>query len=131
MFPSMVLRILGVACWLYAGSLAVNTKVCETFKSFELMDISLKGAKAVRILCVYRPPDESAYALFYEEFSRLPEHILAGWSGDLLIAGDFNFHLDDLNNRHAKRFVDILDGFGLQQHFKGPTQKRAIHLTSS
>ena len=95
------------------------------------MDISLKGAKVVPILCVYRPPDENAYALFYEEFSRLLEHILAGWSGDLLIAGDFNFHLDDLNNRHAKRFVHILDGFGLQQHFKGPTQKRAIHLTSS
>ena len=53
------------------------------------MDISLKGAKAVRILCVYRPPDE--------QFSRLLDHILAGWSGDLLIAGDFNFHLDDLN----------------------------------
>ena len=114
--------------FLFKESLAVNTNVCETFKSFELMDISLKGAKAVRILCVYRPPDESAYALFYEEFSRLLEHILAGWSGDLLIAGDFNFHLDDLNNRHAKRFVDILDGFGLQQHVKGPTHKKGHTL---
>ena len=54
------------------------------------MDISLKGAKAVQILYFYRPPDESAYALFYEVFSRLLEHILAEWSGDLLIAGDFN-----------------------------------------
>ena len=43
--------------FLFKESLAVNTNVCETFKSFELMDISLKGAKAVRILCVYRPPD--------------------------------------------------------------------------
>ena len=79
----------------------------------------------MRILCVYRPPDESAYALFYEEFSRLLEHILARWSGDLLIVGDFNFHLDDLNNRHAKRFVD---GFGLQQHVKGPTHKKGHTL---
>ena len=38
-------------------SFAVNTNVCETLKSFELMGISLKGAKAVRILCVYGPPD--------------------------------------------------------------------------
>ena len=114
--------------FLFKESLAVNTNVCETFKSFELMDISLKGAKAVQILCFYRPPDESAYALFYEEFSRLLEHILAGWSGDLLIVGDFNFHLDDLNNRHAKRFVDILDGFGLQQHVKGPTHKKGHTL---
>ena len=102
--------------FLFKESLAVNTNVCETFKSFKLMDIFLNGAKAVRILYVYRPLDESAYALFYEEFSRPLEHILAGLSGDLLIAGDFNFHLDDLNNRHAKRFVDKLDGFGLQQH---------------
>ena len=67
--------------FLFKESLAVNTNVCETFKSFELIDISLKGAKAVRILRVYRPPDESAYAPFYEEFSRLLDHILAGWSG--------------------------------------------------
>ena len=46
----------------------------------------------------------------------------------LLIAGDFNFHLDDLNNKHAKRFVDILDGFGLQQHVKGPTHNKGHTL---
>ena len=28
--------------FLFKESLAVNTNVCETFKSFELMDISLK-----------------------------------------------------------------------------------------
>ena len=72
----------GGIAFLFKESLAVNTNVCETFQSFELMDISLEGAKAVRILCVYRPPDESAYALFHEEFSRLLEHILAGWFGD-------------------------------------------------
>ena len=101
--------------FLFKESLAVNTNVCETLKSFELMDISFKGAKAVRILCVYRPPDESAYALFYEELSRLLEHILAGWSGDLLIAGDFNFHLDDLNSSMLRDRPII----------------RAIHFTSS
>ena len=45
-----------------------------------------------------------------------------------LIAGDFNFHLDDLDNRHVKQFVDILDGFGLQQHVKGPTHKKGHTL---
>ena len=45
-----------------------------------------------------------------------------------MIARDFNFHLDDLNNRHAKQFVDILDGFGLQQHVKGPTHKKGHTL---
>ena len=32
------------------------------------------------------------------------------------------------NNRHAKRFVDILDGFGLQQHVKRPTHKKGHTL---
>ena len=96
------------------------------------MDISLKGAKAVRNLCIYRPPDESAYALFYEEFSRLLEHILAGWSGDLLIAGDFNFHLVDLNNRHAKQFVDMYwMALVFSSMLRDRLIKKAIHLTSS
>ena len=40
----------------------------------------------------------------------------------------FQFHIDDLNNRHAKRFVDMLDGFGLQQHVKGPTHNKGHTL---
>ena len=70
------------------------------------------------VLLQYSPPD----------VVRRTAHILAGWSGDLLIAGDFNFPLDDLNYTHAKRFADILDGFGLQQHVKGPTHKKGHTL---
>ena len=117
--------------FLFKESLAVNTNVCETFKSFELMDISLKGAKAVRILCVYRPPDESVYALFCEEFSRLLEHILAGWSGDLLIAGDFNFHLDDLKTGMQSGLLIYWMALAFNSMLRDRPIKRAIHLTSS
>ena len=45
--PRITETFAGGIGFLFKQSLAVNTNVCETFKSFELMDISLKGAKAV------------------------------------------------------------------------------------
>ena len=44
---------------------------------------------------VYRPPESrAAIGLFFEEFSSLLEEVV-GCSEELLIIGDFNFHMDD------------------------------------
>ncbi len=39
----------------------------------------------------------------------------------LLIVGDFNIHVDVLNNSSAKKFSALLDSFGLVQHVSDPT----------
>ena len=39
----------------------------------------------------------------------------------LVISGDFNFHLDDLRDNDAKKFMDLLETFSLSQHVSGPT----------
>ena len=88
------------------------------------MDICLKNIECVRILCIYHPPDDSTYPLLSERFSRFLELFLAEYSKSLIIADDFNLHLGDPRDRNAKRFLDIMDIFGLRQHVYRATHKR-------
>ena len=39
----------------------------------------------------------------------------------LLIAGDFNFHMDNISNNDTRRFFDLLEVADLKQHVEGPT----------
>ena len=39
----------------------------------------------------------------------------------LCICGDFNFHLENNNDRSANSFNDIIDSFNLKQHVIVPT----------
>ena len=57
-----------------------------------------------------------------DEFSSLMESAVIS-NGQLLISGDFNFHVDDISNCDAANFLDILDNFGLLQHVSGPTHR--------
>ena len=55
--------------------------------------------------------------------------MLADYSKSLIIAGDFNLHLHDPPDSHAKRFVlDMLDTFGLRQLVHGATHKKGHTL---
>jgi hypothetical protein len=60
--------------------------------------------------------------MFFEEFSDLLGR-LAVSSGKLVLVGDFNFHVDDLTNPQAARFLDLLDCYNLKQHITGATHK--------
>ena len=114
--------------FLFKETLDINSKVCDNFETFEVMDVLLKSIEDIRILCVYRLPNERSYALIYDEFSRLFERTLTEHSGCLLIAGDFNFHIDEPQDNHANRFIDILDAFGLKQHVSAPTHNKGHTL---
>ena len=41
----------------------------------------------------------------------------------ILIVGDFNFHVDDLTDRAAARFVDLITSFNFKQHVIVPTHR--------
>ena len=40
---------------------------------------------------------------------------------NIIICGDFNIHIDDLNNIKAQIFNDTMEALGLQQHVSFPT----------
>ena len=43
---------------------------------------------------------------------------------DLIILGDFNLHLNDVNDLDAEQFLDLLDMHGLAWHRTGPTHTK-------
>ena len=97
------------------------------FKSFEFMDLLLKqSSTSLRVVIVYRPQtmdnNKSSTSLFFEEFSRLLEALVTA-PGSLLMAGDFNFHVDVPSDRDAQRFLRLLETFNLKQHINAPTHR--------
>lgn len=97
------------------------------FKSFEFMDLLLKqSSTSLRVVIVYRPQtmdnNKCSTSLFFEEFSRLLEALVTA-PGSLLMAGDFNFHVDVPSDRDAQRFLRLLETFNLKQHLNVPTHR--------
>ena len=78
----------------------------------------------MKVVAVYRPPYSQAHpvtpCIFFEEFSNYLESIVM-CSEILIIAEDFNFHFNDQSDIDTKRFIDMLETFGLKQHVTAPT----------
>ena len=97
------------------------------FKSFEFTDLLIKhSSSSLRVVIVYRPPpsksNKLSLSLFFEEFPRLLEDLTTA-SGSLLMAGDFNFHVDDAHDSAASRFLNLLEAFGLKQNVSEATHR--------
>jgi hypothetical protein len=110
---------------LHKKILNINLQKMCPFYSFEYMESFLKTkTKCIRIIVLYRPPPSESNsftnAIFLEEFAKFLEQQIVA-TGDLLIVGGFNFHVDNEHNYYAKRFLDLIDSFCLTQHVKDPT----------
>ena len=87
------------------------------------MDVTLINRKSIRALVVYRQPETgAAIDLFFNELSSLLEEVVV-CSEELLIIGDFNFHMDDTADRYAAQFGSLLELFNLNQHVAVPTHR--------
>ena len=83
---------------LYKKSLKVIKKGKVTAKTFENLQIKFNtGSRCLDLVTVYRPPpsakNKHTPAEFLTEFSAFLQDKVTG-SGDLLLVGDLNFHLD-------------------------------------
>ena len=109
---------------LYKANLHVKTRLSHDYRSFEYLDSTIVNTRTVRLISVYRAPPSPANGLtvdiFLDEFGTLLEELVVP-DAELLIVGDFNFHMDDLIDVNAIRFGRLLDTFDLQQHVKAPT----------
>jgi len=65
------------------------------------------------MIIIYRPPSSVPLPTFYREFSLLLEE-LATASGELLIVGDFNLHVDSSRDVNALHFCDLIASFDLK-----------------
>jgi hypothetical protein len=96
------------------------------YKTFECMEVVLNHeGKKVTLVTIYRPEpsNKNQYRMeeFYEEFSCL----LANYhlKSEVIVVGDFNFHVNKQHNTKAGKFMEILDMYDLIQHIKKPTHK--------
>ena len=108
---------------LFKESLDVKCKNSEwntSFQSFEFLDARFKSSKMIRMIIIYRPPSSVPLSTFYREFSLLLEE-MATASGELLVVGDFNLHVDSSCDVNAEHFGDLLASLDLKQWVTGPT----------
>ena len=61
--------------------------------------------------------------MFLDEFASLLESY-SSMACPLLIMGDFNFHVDNVRDIDAGKFVDLLDRHNLVQHVTEPTHTK-------
>lgn len=56
-------------------------------------------------------------------------HLVVSEPGNMLISGDFTFHVDDESNQEAMIFCDLIDSFNLKQHVTCPTHSYMYMVT--
>ena len=75
--------------------------------------------KTVYYAVVYRPPSGSLVN-FLDTFTQFLEDIDRN-SADIIIAGDFNLHIDNATRPDVTKFLNLLDCFGLNVRVEKPT----------
>ena len=100
----------------------------ETFTFFEYISCALSNSNTkLRVCVVYRLPniENIITGQFFQEFSELLSKMILQ-KEKLLIMGDFNFHMENLDGYSVKNMIDLLDEFGLNQHVTDATSKHAL-----
>ena len=104
------------------------------FSSFEYIDVSLNCRNTcTRMIVIYRPPPSKTNKLrssiFFEEFCIFVKQLII-LPGNILMAGDFNFHKDNIGDPDTIKLNKILESFNLKQHVNGSTHKKGNTLDS-
>uniref|UniRef100_A0AAQ5X7A8 Reverse transcriptase domain-containing protein n=1 Tax=Amphiprion ocellaris TaxID=80972 RepID=A0AAQ5X7A8_AMPOC len=97
----------------------------EHFSSFEYVALQLKSLSRVVLLNIYRPPKYCAN--FFDDFSELLSMICIDFDC-VIIAGDFNIHVDNPQVKGTKDLCNTLDNFGLVQHVTEGTHDKGHTL---
>ncbi len=95
----------------------------KKYTNFEHMECILNDNK-LSICILYRPPPTKdngfTTRMFLEEWHDFLESLIMT-TNEMIILGDFNFHLDVSNDIDTRRFTESLDVFSLRQHIIEPT----------
>jgi hypothetical protein len=110
---------------LHKEGMKVSLQPVKSFTSFEYMHVKVThGSSMFRIILVYRPPPSTknkyTFTMFMDDFPNLLEDVII-LPGKLILTGDFNIHMDDVDDSETKRFSELLDSFDLCQHINVPT----------
>ena len=100
----------------------IELKINST--TFEHLCFSITGpAATVVVLLIYRPGSSDVNELFYTELAKVLE-VVALYKCQIVVAGDFNIHVENDTDNNAARLHDVLQSFAcVQQTPHVPTHK--------
>ena len=110
----------------YRDSLGVKKVDAGEKESFEFSEwiVTSLSSHNLRVIIIYRPPYSNEHKVsanvFFTEFSTYLESILLS-KEQLLITGDFNIHIDAIDDPDSLKLLDLLESVGLGQHVSQPT----------
>ena len=121
----------GVLCT-YRDTLDVKRMKTIKLTTMEIMEVMVTAnRKKIRIVTIYRPEPTSdnryTMSAFYEEFSELMMYYHLT-KEELIICGDFNFHVNKPTEHKPMKFLKILEDFDLKQHINEATHKNGNTL---
>ena len=135
--PDLGLSTAGLSCYSWprdrnrpmrGGGLAIicrnefslHEKALPIFDTFEqtTVTVTCKGALVFTLSVIYRPP-ASSLSTFMSDFDDFLERMCT--SNKHLIVGDLNIRVDNDNECYVKRFLDLLNQYGLSQYVQDPT----------
>ena len=92
------------------------------FSSFEALSVNVTSStKSLAIVTIYRSP--GPLNNFLIDLSDFLSTLVVKYE-DFLVAGDFNIHMDNMNDESTKKMASLLQNFGLKQHVDFPTNSR-------
>ena len=77
--------------------------------------------KIITVLVLYHPPGNTPTRLL-DEVSELVQYYLTNHK-NLVLLGDFNIPIQDLNKPDSLAFIDTMEALGLVQHIDKPTHQ--------
>ena len=102
----------------FIGVKKIDADEKESFE-FSEWTVTSSSSHNLRVVIIYRPPysDEHKVStnVFFTEFSTYLESILLS-KEQLLITGDFNIHIDAVDDPDSLKLLDLLESVGLRQH---------------
>ncbi len=102
----------------------MSTPVFSTFECAG--SVITSSNSSFKLFVVYRPPSPSMSTFLTEFESLLELHISANI--DQIFVGDFNIHIDDLNDVNSIHFLKLLNTFNLCQHVSFSTHNSGYVL---
>ena len=113
--------------FLFRDSLTVTKVDGGEKESFEFSEwlIQLSSSHNLRLAIIYRPQNDADViriptSTFFSEFTEYLKSVVM-CEEQLIIVGDFNFHVDTPEDTDTIKLFDLLESFCLQQHVEGPT----------
>ena len=107
---------------IYRSNLDVKLNSSYNFEAMECVDFSLNlDRHNILLAVIYRPPNSSVLQFANELAAYMEKNI--NTSGEQIMVGDFNVHINKQDEGNAIILSDILESFNLMNHVEFPTHK--------